>query len=230
MILGQKVEEELQGGRQEPLTASHWLGQLGNEAAPGLDAGMMNQYGLSAQQLGTFMPPGQSQPSITDLVNRIMKGISPGAGTTPPGVQETSTASTPAGQGAGTGVTPDQAGLLSALMAAQNAFYGGSQPTAQTSYAPPNGYLGGIYGGATEAYGAPSEAYGTTLATTGLPPPLHDGMPNRDDDEARWKRSTRAGGGGKKGKDNSKVPASQNTRSALCTFFAQGKYVLNLNI
>lgn len=242
MILGQKAEEDLQIGRQEHMSTSYYLQQLGDGASSpenGIDGsaqGSSSPYGLTAQQLGLLSGgqtgTGTSQTSVTELLNKIMKGMSGqgdgGNSTLSPPAQQFLGMPSSGQPAAGTPhvVASEQSGLLSALMAAGNAFSTTSQPM-PGGLAPPNGYLGASFDG----YGSGQPSYGGaptgSSAMPGIPPPIHNSMPGRDDDEDRWKRGTKAGaaslkkGRGPWGKD---APASQNTRRPLCTFFAQGRY------
>ena len=229
MLLGTQTEEMIQGGRPDTImTAGHWLGQLGGDgASPEYAAGMAVPYG--APPPGQAFPPQNSltpggvpaggQEGIADILSKLMKAVGPPEGTPP--MQPTQPAYGAPYNGAA-GYTPnpppasgvDNAALINALTAL------GMIPVTQQPNDASN-YGGGSYGNGLP-YGAAqgSQPYGS--ATTGLPPPL--GMPGREDQEDRWRRSAKAdpAGAGKRGKRKD-VPASQNTWKPLCTFFARGK-------
>ncbi|KIM22464.1 hypothetical protein M408DRAFT_18176 [Serendipita vermifera MAFF 305830] len=214
MLLGTQIDEMIQGGGVRPdtlMTAGHWLGQLGME--------------------GMFPPqpqppaPAPGQEGITDILNKLMKVVNqPEPGTF--GASPYGNGAPPAGgyaqnPPAAAGIpNVDNAALMNALAAL------GVIPGSTPQQPPQNdgsSYGGGAYGGPGAAGGQPYGG-GSAAMTSGLPPPL--GMPSRDEQEDRWKRSAIKGdalnAAGKRGKRKD-VPASQNTWKPLCTFFARGK-------
>lgn len=226
MLLGTQTEEVVQGGRPDVLmTTGHWLGQLAPDGAGGdYGTGAAASYGTPAQGMfppqNVIPPPASGQEGIADILSKLMKVVGQPDNTTPAAAATSQPPyNAPYGNGAPAYAqnpqpTADNAALLSALTAL------GMIPATQ----PPNdGAGGGSYGSASgPPYGsAPGgQAYGSMMS--GLPPPL--GMPGREEQEDRWRRSAKGGPteAVKKGKRKD-VPASQNTWKPLCTFFARGK-------
>jgi hypothetical protein len=235
MLLGTRIEEEIQGGRPDTvMSAGHWLGQLGTDGLGGAEhgAGMAGPYGAVGQ--GSLPPqnamipgstPAAGKEGITDILNKLMKVVAqPEGGATQAPVQPQYGAPYgPAGAAGYQQNTPpasgvDNAAIISALTAL------GMLPATQQpgEYGDQSGY-GGMYANAASYGSGPASGpYGTM--SSGLPPPLHNGMPGREEQEDRWRRSAKgdAAVNGKRGKKKD-VPASQNTWKPLCTFFARGK-------
>jgi len=234
MLLGSRTEEEIQGGSTDTvMSAGHWLGQLGMDSHGSEYGAMPGTYGAVGQ--GPPLPqntmaPAQGQEGIADILNKLMKVVSqPESGTQPAPAQPAYPQ--PYGINGAASYQPnstpapvagvDSAAIISALTAL--GMLPATQPPPQLHAEQPT-YGPGGYGDGT-AYGgaaAPPGSHPYSPAQSGLPPPLHTGIPGRDEQEERWRRSAKGDGlNGKKMKKD--VPASQNTWKPLCTFFARGK-------
>ncbi|CAG7848126.1 SubName: Full=Uncharacterized protein {ECO:0000313/EMBL:CCA73556.1} [Serendipita indica DSM 11827] len=200
ILLGTDIDDLVQGSKPPELAqVDSLLSTLGSSSTPDPYASL---YPATAQQAPTTQ--------IVDLLNMVRGLPQPNDSSTNPygATNQPSTQSY-----SGPAIGSDAVALLNAL----NAITGQSNLYATTT----NGY----------GYGASQDAtYGGSTTSTGytapppnaLPPPLHTAMPStgRDEDEDRWKRSSKPDSG----KANKKhVPASQNTWRPLCTFFARGR-------
>ncbi|KAG9051942.1 hypothetical protein FS842_010779 [Serendipita sp. 407] len=200
ILLGSQIEELLQARQDEAPSATHWLGQLGNGLDSSFGANAGNLYAAAVE--GAQTQPGQE--GIAELLSKIMQSIPQTGGAQPPQDPYAGVAAAYGGGQPAAG-DPAAAALLSALSA-----LGGVPAQGYGAY----GAGGDVYGGTT-----PSTVYGTG-ATGGLQPHAPTGTSTHDEEEERWRRSSKVDAKKTKAKQ---VPASQNTWRPLCTYFARGR-------
>ncbi|KAG8853103.1 hypothetical protein FRB91_005421 [Serendipita sp. 411] len=200
ILLGSQIEELLQARQDETPSATHWLGQLGNGLDSSFGANAGNVYAAAVE--GGQAQPGQE--GIAELLSKIMQSIPQTGGAQPPQDPYAGVAAAYGGGQPAAG-DPAAAALLSALSA-----LGGVPAQGYGAY----GAGGDVYGGTT-----PSTVYGSG-ATGGLQPHAPTGTSAHDEEEERWRRSSKVDAKKTKAKQ---VPASQNTWRPLCTYFARGR-------
>lgn len=207
MLAGNEVDSFAQVAMIPPPTTHDLLNQLGGGfgSGAGMTAGldMYNPYGT--QYPATV--PG-NQETISELLSKLAKGgvlqgliEQPAAPSVLPPV-------TPYASGSATAPATSAAALAATLSALG---FPPAQPGQSNAY----------YGGAT------SDAAKYSYGSSSLPPPLHgDGIRGTDKqhEEDRYRRGGAPRGGARPG-GRTIVPASQNTRSPLCEFFAKGRHV-----